>query len=67
MPVTAQIGRQRRNDDEMPDSGLDPRFTSGADVRLTGLIGLDRMNEVIPKASIVEERFDLHGGKVVEQ
>ena len=54
------------NNNEMSDPGLDPRITPGAHVRLARLISLDRVDNLVSEASIVEEWVGLHTDNVAE-
>ncbi len=60
MPVTPKIRSTGWNDDKMPYTDLDPRFTAGTHVRLACLIRLDGTDDVI-----VPELLGLHAGKSI--
>jgi hypothetical protein len=47
VPVSPQIRRILRNDNDVSYSGVDSRLTSRADIRLARLIRLDRMNHLM--------------------
>ena len=40
VPVASQIGCEPRNNNDVPDTGFDPRVAAWADVRLPGLVRL---------------------------
>ena len=65
MPVATQVGSAFRNNNEMPDSGLDSRITSGADVRLACLIRLNRIDGFVPVKSVVGVQSGIHEMKSI--
>lgn len=54
------------DNNEMSDPRLDPRITPGAHVCLARLIRLNRVDNLVSEASIVEERVGLHRDNVAE-
>lgn len=57
MPVSPQIWRFLRDDDEMADAGLDRALTPRTDICLDRLVGLDGCHDLVIEArKIARER-----------
>lgn len=58
MPMASQIRGILRYHDQVPNSGIDQRFTPGADIGLACLVRLDRVDDLIIELSELIGAFD---------